>query len=74
MGVGRPYLYGLGAGGSQGVVKALEILRVELERAMGLLGVGTVADLRERGADLVRHRGASARDAQGARYAVSGII
>ena len=46
--VGQPYLYGLGAGGSQGVVKALEILRVELERAMGLLGVGTVADLRAR--------------------------
>ena len=38
VGFGKPYIYGLGAGGSEGVIKALEILRVELDRAMGLLG------------------------------------
>ena len=47
--MGKPYLYGLCAGGTEGVVKvspahpptlqALDILRVELDRAMGLLGV-----------------------------------
>lgn len=73
VGFGKPYLYGLGAGGSKGVTKTLEILRVELERAMGLLGVGTVAELKEQGHDLVTKRGMSARDAQGARYA-TGII
>jgi len=74
VGVGKPYLYGLGAGGTAGVVRALDILKIELERAMGLLGVRTVADLKARGDDLVRHRGSSARDAQGARYASSGIV
>jgi isopentenyl diphosphate isomerase/L-lactate dehydrogenase-like FMN-dependent dehydrogenase len=74
VGVGKPYLYGLGAGGTEGVIKALEILRVELERAMGLLGVATVAELQEKGPDLIRRRGASARDAMGARYSPTGII
>ena len=46
--VGKPYLYGLCAGGEAGVHKAMDVLRVELERAMGLLGVGTVGELRER--------------------------
>jgi len=36
--VGRPYLYGLGAGGEMGATKALEILRTELVRAMQLSG------------------------------------
>jgi isopentenyl diphosphate isomerase/L-lactate dehydrogenase-like FMN-dependent dehydrogenase len=37
--VGRPYLYALAAGGEAGVARALEIMRVELETAMALLGV-----------------------------------
>ena len=69
VGLGKAYLYGLGAGGEAGVHKALEIMKVELERTMGLMGVGTLAELKRRGPDLVRHRGMSARDAQGARYA-----
>lgn len=36
--VGRPYLYGLGAGGEAGVTRALDILRSELVRAMQLSG------------------------------------
>ena len=74
VGVGKPYLYGLGAGGAEGVTKALDILKVELERAMGLLGAGSVAELKRMGPDLVRHRGASARDAQGARYSQAGLM
>merc|ERR1712166_1044070 len=35
-------------------------LRVELDRAMGLLGVGTVDELKRRGHDLIKRRGASA--------------
>jgi L-lactate dehydrogenase (cytochrome) len=36
--IGRPYLYGLGAGGEAGVQKAFDILRTELIRAMQLTG------------------------------------
>ena len=63
--IGKPYLYGLCAGGEAGAHKAIDILKIELERAMGLLGVGTVRELRERqaaGEDLVRRREVSARD------------
>jgi L-lactate dehydrogenase (cytochrome) len=44
--VGRAYLYGLMAGGEQGVDRALEILRSEFLRTMQLLGAGSVRDLR----------------------------
>lgn len=43
--IGRPYLYGLAAGGQQGVERAIELLTAELERSMALLGVNSVADL-----------------------------
>jgi L-lactate dehydrogenase (cytochrome) len=43
--VGRAYLYGLMAGGEQGVERAGELLRKELVRTMQLLGVSTIADL-----------------------------
>ena len=36
--IGRPYLYGLGAGGESGVVRALEILHEQLDRTMALCG------------------------------------
>jgi L-lactate dehydrogenase (cytochrome) len=41
--VGRPYLFGLGAGGEAGAGKALEILRSELIRAMQLSGITNLA-------------------------------
>lgn len=44
---GRPYLYGLGAGGEAGATRALEILRSELERDMALIGAARLADLDE---------------------------
>ena len=69
VGVGKPYLYGLCAGGEAGVRRVFDILRDETERAMGLLGAGTVAEAREanvagdfEAAGLVRRRAASARD------------
>lgn len=43
--IGRAYLYGLMAGGRQGVDRAIEILRGEIERTMKLLGTPTLADL-----------------------------
>ncbi len=36
--IGRPYLYGLAAGGEAGVSRSLEILRSEMERVMKLIG------------------------------------
>ncbi len=43
--VGRAYLYGLMAGGEQGVHRAAEILHTEIVRTMQLLGVTSVAEL-----------------------------
>ncbi|MFN3866369.1 MAG: alpha-hydroxy-acid oxidizing protein [Demequina sp.] len=43
--VGRAYLYGLMAGGREGVDRAIEILATETIRTMKLLGVASVADL-----------------------------
>ena len=42
---GRPYLYGLGAGGERGVDKALGFLHDEFERTMKLIGAASVAEL-----------------------------
>jgi len=36
--IGRPFLYGLGAGGRAGVTRALEIIRAELDTTMALCG------------------------------------
>ncbi|WP_347976295.1 alpha-hydroxy acid oxidase [Microbacterium sp. ProA8] len=46
--IGRAYLYGLMAGGRQGVDRTIEILRSEIERTMKLLGVSTLAELEPR--------------------------
>ena len=46
--IGRPYLYGLAAGGESGVVRAIEILREEVRRTMALLGVTSVQQLSKR--------------------------
>lgn len=45
VGIGRAPLYGLGAGGRQGVERVLEILKAETETAMRLLGVERVEEL-----------------------------
>ncbi|ARN76324.1 alpha-hydroxy-acid oxidizing enzyme [Oceanicoccus sagamiensis] len=43
--IGRPYLYGLAAGGQAGVEKSLYILQQELACTMRLLGVSRVNDI-----------------------------
>jgi L-lactate dehydrogenase (cytochrome) len=43
--IGRAYLYGLMAGGRQGVDRTIAILRSEIERTMRLLGVASLAEL-----------------------------
>ena len=43
--VGRAYAYGLAAAGQPGVARALEILRVDVERTIRLLGCASVTDL-----------------------------
>ncbi|MGI8448050.1 MAG: alpha-hydroxy-acid oxidizing protein [Streptosporangiaceae bacterium] len=46
-------MYGLGTAGQAGCAAAIDMLADELRRAMQLLGVATVAQLRERGPALV---------------------
>src|ERR671912_829359 len=43
--IGRAYLYGLMAGGREGVDRAIAILRNEIERTMRLLGVTSLEEL-----------------------------
>ena len=43
--IGRAYLYGLMAGGQEGVERALTILRTEMSRNMKLLGVNSLDEL-----------------------------
>jgi L-lactate dehydrogenase (cytochrome) len=50
--VGRAYLFGLGAGGEKGAIKALDILKTELVGAMKLSGC---TDVRNIDQNIVRH-------------------
>jgi isopentenyl diphosphate isomerase/L-lactate dehydrogenase-like FMN-dependent dehydrogenase len=43
--IGRAYAFGPAAGGESGVVRALEILRDDVERTMRLLGCDSISDL-----------------------------
>ena len=43
--IGRAYLYGLMAGGREGVDRAIDILRKQIERTMRLLGVTSLDEL-----------------------------
>ncbi|WP_232419853.1 alpha-hydroxy acid oxidase [Methyloversatilis discipulorum] len=43
--VGRPYLWGLAAGGALGVAHVIRLLRDELEMCMALCGCATLADV-----------------------------
>lgn len=52
--VGRPYLWGLAAGGEAGVARVAEILTAELRRTMALLGATSTAELRAEGRRLLR--------------------
>lgn len=46
--IGKAYLYGLAAGGEQGVARAIELLSAELVRTMALLGCASVDDIAAR--------------------------
>lgn len=46
--IGRPYLYGLAAGGEAGVDRALTLLREEFERTLVLAGIADIADIQSR--------------------------
>ena len=48
--IGRPFLYGLGAGGKAGVTRTLEIIRRELDITLALCGK---RDIRDAGPDLI---------------------
>ncbi|HET9567770.1 MAG TPA: alpha-hydroxy-acid oxidizing protein, partial [Vicinamibacterales bacterium] len=43
--IGRAYAYGLGAGGYDGVTRAIQILRGDVIRTMKLLGCAAIKDL-----------------------------
>ncbi len=45
IGFARPYLYGLAAAGEAGVMRALEIMKTELERNMVLLGTKSISEI-----------------------------
>ena len=51
--VGRPYLYGLGAGGQKGVEWVLDFFEEGMRRTMALAGVRSIAEVNR---DLVRRR------------------
>lgn len=43
--IGRPYLYGLAAGGQRGVARALDLLRTEIELDMKLMGCRNLTEV-----------------------------
>src|SRR5208282_4063249 len=45
VGIGRPFLWGLGAFGQPGVDRVLEIMQGELKQAMGNCGTEKIADI-----------------------------
>jgi isopentenyl diphosphate isomerase/L-lactate dehydrogenase-like FMN-dependent dehydrogenase len=55
--VGRAYAYGLAAAGKPGVMRALEILRLDVERTLKLIGCPSVAELDRSYLDLSRDSG-----------------
>ena len=46
VGIGRPYLWGLGAFGQAGVERVLDLLRVEFELAMQQCGARSIAEIK----------------------------
>jgi len=54
VGIGRVTAAGIGAGGPAGLRRAFEILSSDFDRAMRLVGVRTIEELRERGTELRR--------------------
>ena len=61
--IGRAYLYGLMAGGRQGVDRTIAILRDEIQRTMALLGVSSIEELEPRHVTQLTRLTPIARDA-----------
>lgn len=47
--IGRAYLYGLMAGGEEGVSRVLELLAAEMRVTLHLMGIGSIAELKASG-------------------------
>ncbi|GME72242.1 unnamed protein product [[Candida] boidinii] len=62
VGIGRPVLYSLSSYGEEGVVKAIDILKGELDVNMRLLGVKNISELNESYVDTRKLLGRSAND------------
>ena len=54
VGIGRVTAAGIGAGGYAGLTRAFEILKSDLDRAMRLVGVQSIAEIHARGAEIRR--------------------
>lgn len=54
VGIGRVAIAGLGAGGYEGLARAFQILESDLDRAMRLVGVQSIQDIREQGEQIRR--------------------
>lgn len=52
--LGRPHIYGLALEGRQGVADVVDNVIAELDLTLGLTGVGSIGELRERGSELLR--------------------
>jgi L-lactate dehydrogenase (cytochrome)/glycolate oxidase len=52
--IGRAYLYGLMAGGKEGVDRSLEILRTQMVRTMKLLGARSLKELKPEHVNLIQ--------------------
>lgn len=59
VGLGRPFLYSMAGYGEEGVVKLIQILKLEMERDMKLLGVESISELNE---SLIDTRGLKLRN------------
>jgi isopentenyl diphosphate isomerase/L-lactate dehydrogenase-like FMN-dependent dehydrogenase len=53
--IGRAYLYGLMAGGRDGVDRSIEILSTQILRTMKLLGVKSISELRPSHVSVIPH-------------------
>lgn len=51
--IGRAYLYGLAAGGYDGIDKALNILKRDVSLGMGLLGCNNIQELKDKGPSII---------------------
>jgi isopentenyl diphosphate isomerase/L-lactate dehydrogenase-like FMN-dependent dehydrogenase len=54
--LGRAYAYGLAAAGQSGVSRIIELLTVEIDLTLALMGLDSIDALKTRGASLVRRR------------------